>query len=162
MIRRFCLADAQPTRDVFVAAVRIGAAGRYSAPELQDWVPDPAMPKDWGTWLDGHITFVSETHDEIDGFMMLERSGYLNMAFVLPDRMGKGTADGLYRAILTQARSLALPRMHVLASRYAQSFFTRHGWRLAPELTGIEGLDPRQGPQDRPLNRVMALDLGKN
>lgn len=173
MIRPFRPEDAQPTRDVFVAAVRTGAAGRYSATELVEWLPDPTMPEDWGDWLASHITFVAEGGAEengatcagsadkrITGFMMLERSGYLNMAFVLPSHMGKGTADALYAATLTQAQTLALPRLHVLASRYAQSFFARQGWSLAPELTGIEGLDPRQGPNDTPVNRAMVLPLG--
>ena len=159
MIRRFRLADAQATREVFVAAVRIGAVGRYTQQELADWVPDATMSEGWGPWLDGHITFVADMAGQITGFMMLERSGYLNMAFVLPDQMGKGTADALYAAILAQARSLPLSQMHVLASRYAQSFFARHGWRLAPEITGLEGLDPCQGPNDTPGNRVMALEL---
>lgn len=158
MIRHFRPSDAQATRDVFVAAVQIGAAGRYSAEELAEWMPDPAMPPDWGPWLDRHITLVAE-EGAIAGFMMLERSGYLNMAFVRPEAMGKGVADALYAGILAEARALHLPRLTVLASRYAQGFFTRHGWRLAPELTDLPGLDPAQGPDDRPMNRAMALDL---
>ncbi|MGV8987391.1 MAG: GNAT family N-acetyltransferase [Cypionkella sp.] len=158
MIRRFRLADDQACRDVFVAAVEVGAAGRYSAEERAGWLKNPAMPTGYAAWLDQHITFVAEDVT-INGFMMLEASGYLNMAFVRPDAMGKGVADALYAAVLAEARSLALPRLHVLASRYAQSFFARHGWQLAPEITEIEGLDPRQGPDDTPLNRVMTLTL---
>lgn len=158
MIRRFRLEDAQACRDVFVAAVCIGAAGRYTAEERANWVKDPAMPEGYGAWLMGHITFVSDDHG-VNGFMMLEASGYLNMAFVAPEVMGKGVADALHAAILAEAKSLALPRMHVLASRYAQSFFARHGWRLAPEITGIAGLDPNQGPDHTPLNRVMVLEV---
>lgn len=158
MIRRFRLSDAQATRDVFVAAVQVGAAGRYSPQELADWMPAPAMPADWGPWLDRHITFVAEA-GQLTGFMMVEASGYLNMAFVRPEVMGKGIADALYAAILAEARALHLPRMTVLASRYAQSFFGRHGWRMAPELTDLPGLDPAQGPDDNPMNRAMALDL---
>ncbi len=158
MIRRFRLDDAQACRDVFVAAVRVGASGRYTVQELADWVIDPAMPVGYGDWLNRHTTFVAEK-EGIQGFMMLEASGYLNMAFVRPEVMGRGVADALYGAILAEANALDLIRLHVLASRYAQSFFSRHGWRLAPEITGIEGLDPNQGPEDTPLNRVMVLDL---
>lgn len=158
MIRRFRLEDASACRDVFVAAVRVGAAGRYTAEELADWVKDPAMPEGYADWLNHHITYVAED-DGIQGFMMLEAQGYLNMAFVRPEVMGKGVADALYAAILAEARALDLPRLHVLASRYAQSFFARHGWRLAPDITGIEGLDPNQGPEDNPLNRVMVLGV---
>ncbi len=159
MIRRFRLSDAQACRDVFVAAVRVGAAGRYTAEELADWLKAPAMPIGYGDWLNQHITFVAEDDGGIQGFMMLEARGYLNMAFVRPEVMGRGVADALYGAIFAEAKALDLIRLHVLASRYAQSFFSRHGWRLAPEITGIEGLDPNQGPEDTPLNRVMVLDL---
>lgn len=141
-----------------MAAVRIGAAGRYTAAELLEWLPDPAMPDDWGDWLAEHLTFVAED-GLLTGFMMLERSGYLNMAFVLPGQMGKGTADALYAALLAEARTLAPIRLTTLASRYSQSFLARHGWQMAPDITGIAELDPNQGPHDTPMNRPMALRL---
>ncbi len=156
--RRFHPDDAQQTRDIFVAAVRQGAAGRYTEAELLDWVPDPAMPDGWGDWLHQHITFVAGD-DPLTGFMMLERTGYLNMAFVLPSHMGKGVADALYAATMAEAQSLNLPRLYVLASRYAQGFFARHGWQLDPSITDLEGLDPNQGPDDNPVNRPMSLRL---
>lgn len=158
-IRRFHLDDALATRQVFVDAVRIGAAGRYSAAELLDWVPDPAMPKDWGPWLERHLTVVSEDNSLVTGFMMLEANGYLNMAFVRPELMGTGLADSLYGALLDEVHKINLTRLTTLASRYSQSFFSRHGWRPAPEFVGHEDLDPRQGPNDNPMNRPMALDL---
>ena len=111
MIRRFRPEDAQPTRDIFVAAVRTGAAGRYSEAERLDWVPNPAMPEDWGDWLGGHITFVAETAGRLTGFMMIERDGYLNMAFVTPDQMGKGVAGALYAEVLAEIEGLNLPRL---------------------------------------------------
>lgn len=161
MIRRFRPQDAEATRAVFVEAVLTGAASRYSTAERASWVADPAMPPDWGKWLDQHITFVAEEERRITGFMMPEASGHLNMAFVLPDRRGKGVADALYAAVLEQAGRMRLPRLHVLASRYTQSFFTRHGWRFAPELTDLPGLDPKQGPADTRLNRATVLSLEK-
>lgn len=157
MIRPFRAEDAIATRDVFVAAVQQGARGRYTPAELLDWLPDPTMPPDWGPWLGRHVTFVAEVKGRVAGFMMLERSGYLNMAFVLPQYMGTGLAASLYAAILDQARLLAPVRLTVLASRYAQGFFTRHGWQPAPDLTDLEGMDPDQ--HLNPVNRPMALWL---
>ncbi len=157
-IRRFRPEDAAATRDVFVQAVREGCAGRYSQAERLAWVPDPALTADWGPWLDRHLTLVAAEGLRITGFMMLERDGYLNMAFVCPDRMGTGLADRLYAALLDEARGLGLTRLTVLASRYAQGFFFRHGWRLAPEIREIGGQDLRNRPEDNPVNRAMALD----
>lgn len=158
LIRRFRPDDAAATREVFVEAVRIGAAGRYSEAERLEWVPDPALPEDWGSWLDGHVTLVAEDAGRITGFFMVERDGYLNMAFVRPDQMGRGLADRLYAALLHEVRALGMARLHVLASRHAQGFFRRHGWQPAPEHAGMPGCDPRQGPQDNPVNRPMKLD----
>lgn len=159
VIRRYAPGDALSTRQVFFRAVREGASSRYSTAELDDWVSDPTPPEGWGDWLDEHITLVAEAAGRVTGFFMLERDGYLNMAFVLPERMGQGTADALYAEILREARALGLAQLTVLASRHAQGFFRRHGWRPAPELPPRDGLDPRQGPDDTPMNRPMALDL---
>jgi putative acetyltransferase len=157
-IRRFEITDARATHEVFIEAVLIGAAGRYSEAERQEWVPETDMPDDWGEWLEEHVTLVAQAGDRITGFMMVERDGYLHMAFVRPDRMGTGLADQLYQALLVEVRALGLARLTTLASRYSESFFRRHGWQFAPEFTSREGYDPRQGPHDNPTTRPLALD----
>lgn len=159
-VRPFVADDAAATHAVFVRAVREGAASRYSLAERDDWLPDPTMPDDWGDWLAEHITLVATEGGAVTGFFMLERDGYLNMAFVLPECMGKGTADALYAALLPVARDLGLSRMTTLASRFAQGFFRRHGWHPAPDLPPRDGQDPDQRPGANPQNRPMAIDLG--
>lgn len=159
LIRPFRLSDAQPTRDVFVRAVREGAATRYSAEEIAAWLRDPAMPEGWGDWLAGHITFVAEEAGGITGFMMLERDGYLNMAFVIPEVMGKGTADRLYAEILGQARALHLPRLTVFASRHARRFFARHGWHPAPGLPLRDGMEAALTAGENPITLGMMLEI---
>ncbi len=128
MIRRFQTGDAPGTWDVFYSAVRIGAAGHYTQQELIDWAPSDQMEAGWGDWLDRHITVVGDTDDQITGFFMLERDGYLNMAFVRPEYRRSGLAGQLYSAILTEAQRLAIPRLTVWASRLAMPFFRRAGW----------------------------------
>lgn len=158
IIRPFRPTDAEATRDVFVRAVGEGAASRYSAEEIAAWLKDPAMPEGWGDWLHGQITFVAEDADRITGFMMLERSGYLNMAFVLPEVMGQGTADRLYAQILAAARALGLTRLTVFASRHARRFFARHGWRPDPTVPLPEGMDPALTRGDNPITLAMSLE----
>lgn len=158
-IRPFRPTDAQATRDVFVRAVREGAASRYSAEEIAAWLKDPAMPEGWGDWLAGHITFVAEDADRITGFMMVERSGYLNMAFVVPEVMGQGTADRLYAQVLATARALGLPRLTVFASRHARRFFARHGWRADPTVPLPDGMGPALTQGDDPITLGMSLEL---
>ncbi|QYZ70743.1 GNAT family N-acetyltransferase [Neotabrizicola shimadae] len=159
VIRPFRLMDAQATRDVFVRAVRDGAAPLYSAAEIAVWLGDPVMPEGWGDWLAGHITFVAEDWGRITGFMMLERDGYLNMAFVLPEVMGTGTADRLYAEILAAARALDLPRLTVFASRHARRFFARHGWRPDRMLALPEGMERALTEGDNPITMGMVLEV---
>ena len=159
VIRPFRLTDAQATRDVFVRAVRDGAAPLYSAAEIAAWLGDPIMPEGWGEWLAVHITFVSEDWGRITGFMMLERDGYLNMAFVMPEVMGTGTADRLYAEILAAARALDLPRLTVFASRHARRFFARHGWRPDRTLPLPEGMEPALTEGDNPITMGMVLEV---
>lgn len=159
VIRPFTMDDARPTREVFVRAVRDGAASRYSVDEIADWLGDPAMPDGWGAWLDGHITFVSEDSGRVTGFMMLERDGYLNMAFVVPEVMGKGTADRLYAEILAAARALNLPRLTVFASRHARRFFARHGWQPALGLPLRDGMEAALTAGENPITLGMVLEI---
>ena len=149
-LRPFRLADAAATRDVFVQAVQVGAAERYSEEERLAWMPDPAMPEGWGPWLQGHTTVVAETDGRLTGFFMVEETGYLNMAFVRPECRGDGTADALYAWILQAARARGMPALTVLASRYAEGFFRRHGWTADPDTRHHDG---------RPMNRPMSLRL---
>lgn len=176
MIRRFQPDDAQGTWDVFFAAVRIGAAGHYAAQELIDWVPSDQMPVDWGDWLDRNITYVgvSDTavgfsdnsvksvglpDNTVTGFFMLERDGYLNMAFVRPDLRRSGLAQQIYAIILADAQALRLPRLTVWASRLAMPFFRWAGWVDDPDPPPR---DPHPIPSNSPQPIEWALKLDLN
>ena len=165
MIRRFQPDDARGTWDVFFAAVRIGAAGHYTAQELIDWVPSDQMPVDWGDWLIRHITYVGASDTDVDnpdtcvtGFFMLERDGYLNMAFVRPDLRRSGLAQQIYASILTEAQALRLPRLTVWASRLAMPFFRRAGW---VDDSDPPPRDPHPITSDslQPIEWALKLDL---
>ncbi len=160
MIRRFHPTDALAAWEVFFVAVRIGAAEHYTQQELIDWAPSDQMPDDWGPWLDRHITFVSQVDNRITGFFMLERDGYLNMAFVAPAYRRSGLAGQLYAAILAEARALSLPQLTVIASRLATPFFRRSGWVDDPAPPPREGHPILPGdPNDPPIEWALKLDL---
>lgn len=158
-IRPFRQGDATATHRVFVRAVCEGAASRYSAEELARWLPDPAMPADWADRLARHVTLVAEEAEGITGFLLLEEDGYLNLLYVLPERMGRGTADALHAAMLAEAQARRMLRLTVLASRFAQGFLARRDWHHAPDLPPRPRQDPRQAPGDNPIHRPMALPL---
>ncbi len=157
MIRRFRPDDAAATRAVFHAAVRIGAAGHYPEADLIGWSASSEPSAEWGPWLHSHFTVVSEDQGRVTGFFMMEATGYLNMAFVLPEYRGTGLALRLYDAILAEARRLRLTRMTVLASRLARPFFTRRGWRL-DDTVPRDPAYPTLSADGGPLNWGMVLD----
>lgn len=152
-LRPFRDADAGPLFALFRSAVLEGAAGHYTPEELADWAGPPERPEP-SSWSERHatnITLVAELYGSITGYMMMHPDGYLDMAFVRPDRRRQGTAALLYEAILAEARARGLDRMTVLASRLMERFLALRGWRPAPELAEDLG----QVPQ----NRAMRLDL---
>ncbi len=145
--------DAIPLHALYRAAVLEGAANHYSEEERAKWAGPPQLPAT-STWAERHarnITLVAELDGAITGYMMMHPDGYLDMAFVRPDRRRQGTAALLYAAILDEARARGLPGMTVLASRLMERFLARRGWRPAPELAEALG--------EVPQNRAMRLDL---
>ena len=62
--------------------------------------------------------------------MSLRPDGYLDLAFVLPEVMGKGHAAALYDALLALAEEAGIMRLWVHASHLARRFFGRRGWQV--------------------------------
>lgn len=127
-VRRFRREDAVAVHGVFVRAVSEGAAAHYSEAERLAWAPVTDLPEGWPDRLAGIATFVSEEEGRITGFMALARDGLLDLAFVLPERMGQGVAAALHARVLEEARALGLTRLRTEASHLARSFFLKHGW----------------------------------
>lgn len=130
-IRRFAAADGPGCWATFVAAVRIGARDHYSAQELAEWLPDDSYPEDYAAWLQETVTFVADQDGTVQGFIMMDDSGYLDLLFVLPAQRRSGLAGRLYQALLAEAMGRGLRRLTVKASRLAQPFLARRGWRVS-------------------------------
>ena len=131
-VRPFRAPDTAAREAVFFRAVREGAAGFYDEAQRRDWAPDDdgAEGEDLGTKLLAQSAWVSEEDGAVTGFMSLMPGGHLDMAFVLPEVMGKGHAAALYEALLAHARRAGLPRLTVHASEYSRRFLQRRGWVL--------------------------------
>lgn len=131
-VRRYRPEDSDACWDVFFRAVREGTAGVYDEEQRRDWAPDwETEPEEEGEdKLLRQACWVSEEDGRITGFMSLEPDGYLDMAFVLPEVMGKGHAARLYEALLAFARAEHLPRLTVHASHFSRRFLEKRGWTL--------------------------------
>ncbi len=125
---------------VFYRAVREGSAAFYDQAQRDAWAPSPEPDYSEPSKLERQWCWVAERGDKVVGFMSIEPSGYLDMAFVLPGEMGKGTAAALYEVLLSKARDQRLPRLTVIASPLARRFFARQGWQVdRPEDLAADG-----------------------
>lgn len=129
-IRHYRAEDRAACHHVFYRAVHEGAARFYDATQRADWAsrPDPDLSKpdkllDQTVWL-------AEEDGRITGFMSLTDTGHLDMAFVLPEVMGKGHAAAIYDALMAHARAVGLARVTVDASHLFTRFLRRRGWRV--------------------------------
>jgi len=133
-IRPYREGDAAGCGALFHRAVHEGAAGHYSAEQRAAWAPYPVLPPDvearFDQRLSGQITWVAEEDGSIEGFMSLRQDGYVDYAYVAPERMGTGLAGELYKKIKASARKLSLNRLTTEASHLARPFFERRGWEL--------------------------------
>ncbi|WP_147125499.1 GNAT family N-acetyltransferase [Shimia ponticola] len=136
-VRPFQPDDAAACAQVYFRAVRDGAVRYYSDAQRRAWAPETPDSTALGEKLLNAETFVAVRDGEVVGFMSMTRAGHIDLAFVLPDEMGRGTADALYAALLNRAVSLGIAELTVDASHLARSFFLRHGWIAGPAETII-------------------------
>lgn len=141
-LRRYRDADARACWDLFHRAIRIGAADHYSQAERDAWSPAPRrLTRARRAWLSEAVTWVACDGETLAGFMLLERDGHLDLAFVDPDHTRRGIASALLARIEEVATTLGLTRLHTEASRVARPFFLSRGWTLiGPETVRRNGV----------------------
>lgn len=156
-VRSYVPGDASALGEVFHRSVHEGAALRYTREECRAWSPEPPATSRWEARLAEAETVVAETPTGVLGFMSLDLArGYLDLAFVLPECMGKGVSGALYAVLENRARASGLTRLTTEASLLAEPFFRRQGWRVVRrqqvERLGVllsnavmeKGLDPSE------------------
>ena len=110
-IRPYRPEDRAACARVFFHAVREGAAEFYNEAQRNAWAPSPDPDYEDPDKLLDQWCWVAERGPQTVGFMSLDHTGYLDMAFVLPAEMGKGTARALYDTLLAKAHAESLPRL---------------------------------------------------
>lgn len=132
-IRPFIAADADTLAEVFSRAVREGAAGAYNEAQRLAWASAPDAPPAWNERLGAEITLVGERDGRVAGFMTLAHDGHIDLAFVLPEEMGRGLAAALHDRVLAEAQVRRMTRLTTEASIIARRFFLKQGWRELSE-----------------------------
>lgn len=137
-VRPYRATDRAECAALFYRAVHEGAAGAYDAVQRADWAPSPVPDLSKPDPRLDQFAWVSEQDGRITGFMTLTRDGHLDMAFVLPEVMGKGHAAALYDVLIAKARAEGMARLTVHATPYSRSFLMKRGWvldRVAPYVS---------------------------
>jgi len=132
-IRRFRDADAAATARVFYDTVHHATQDFYDDAQRKAWAPRVPDLEPWLARIRPQTAFVAERNGKVIGFMTLRGDGYIDLAYVAPDVVGKGVAKALYDAILADAGNAGLARLTSEASHLARRFFERQGWRVVEE-----------------------------
>lgn len=130
IVRPYRASDRAACKAVFYRAVREGAARFYTEAQRAAWAPFPEVDEAHPDKLLAQWAWVSEQDGQVTGFMSLAHDGYLDMAFVLPEVMGKGHAAALYDRLIAKARAKGFSKLTVHASHLARPFFAKRGWRV--------------------------------
>ena len=126
--RPYAAQDRAETVQVYRRAILEGAAAHYSQSEREAWAGQPDPDLTTPDKLLAQWCYVSEENGRMTGFMSMDHAGYLDMAFVIPEVMGKGTAAALYDRLMAKARAAGLSRFTVRAAHQSNRFLARRGW----------------------------------
>jgi putative acetyltransferase len=130
VIRPYRPEDRAAARLVYWRAIMEGTAGLIGEPERIAWAGSPTPDGDEPDKLLKQWCWVAEEAGRMTGFMSLCPDGLLDMAFVIPEVMGKGTAAALYAVLLAKAREEGLTQLTVLASPFSRRFLEKRGWQV--------------------------------
>lgn len=134
-VRLYGKADTQALAELFFDAVRMGTKEFYSREQREAWAPTVPDTVNWGRRLEEVTTFIAEQSGDIAGFMTLDNTGYIDLAFVRSNRIRQGIGSTLYQYIEEEAKQQNMPRLHTQASELAKPFFEHHGWTLLNSQT---------------------------
>ncbi len=139
VIRPYRAQDRAAAALIYYRAIMEGTADLIGAAERAAWAgspkPDLAVPdKLLDQWC-----WIAEEDGRPTGFMSLCPDGLLDMAFVIPEVMGTGTAAALYDALMVKARAEGMTRLTVLASPWSRGFLLKRGWQV--DVQGMHEFD---------------------
>ena len=111
-------------------AVHEGTRDIYSPAQRVAWGGETIDLDGWRQRIAGLEGLIAEVAGEPVGFMTIDRTGYIDLAFVLPSQARRGVGAALLRAVEARARAWGAGMLTTEASRAARPFFARHGWEV--------------------------------
>ncbi len=138
-IRKFIDGDATATAQVYFDAVRLGTTPFYDKRQRMAWAEKVPDTDEWRERLRSQHSFVAQLNARLVGLMTLDDHGHIDLAFVVPDLIGKGVARALYERIEAEALRRGMGRLDTEASYLAKRFFKRQGWSVVRQQSVVMG-----------------------
>ena len=133
IVRPFTGADAIPTLEVFLRAIRTTAAADYSSEQIAAWAPANVDTGAWDERRSQLNTVVAVFDANVAGFTDVSASGYIDMMFVDPAVGRRGIATALLQWACAEAKRLGSGTLTTHASITARPFFEAHGFVVDEE-----------------------------
>jgi putative acetyltransferase len=129
-LRPLTPADGALMGRIFFCAVHEGARSAYGPDQRRAWAGETIDLARWTARAETLTGFVAELGGETVGFMTIDASGYIDLAFVLPSAARQGVGTRLLQGAEDWARRHAAPRLTTAASLIARPFFEKNGWHV--------------------------------
>jgi putative acetyltransferase len=137
-IRRYREGDAEALCQVFFRSVREIGSAKYDAAQVRAWADAVPDADAWSVRMRENATFVAVSDDGVAaGWIELEPNGHVEMLYCVSEAAGRGVAAQLYAATEGLARERGLTCLTTAASRFAESFFLKHGWTVDERETVV-------------------------
>lgn len=127
-IRPLAADDYWAVARIFFYAVHDGTKAAYSYPQRLAWGGETIDLDHWKARLASLSGYLAEVDGEPVGFLTIDQTGYVDLAFVLPSASGKGIGGALLAAAEQSARAQGARDLTAEASLIAYPFFLKHGW----------------------------------
>lgn len=122
---------------IFFCAVHDGTRTAYDLPQRLAWAGPTIELAHWKARLENLSGYVAELSEEPVGFLTIDRTGYIDLAFVMPSVARRGIGKGLLLRAENWASAHKVQHLTTKASLIARPFFERNGWQVqqAEEIT---------------------------
>lgn len=132
-------------------AIREGPSP-YTAAQRAAWMTKANSGPAWATRLSQSQVFVTEDDGQITGFMTVDASGYIDLAYILPIARGQGRFALLLTAIADYARAEDMAKLWTHASLMAEPAFASHGFVVTQrEIVVRDGEELRRAAMSKSL-----------
>ena len=129
IVRRSMAVDADALGFVMYNAIRSGPS-RYTEAQRIAWQNQPLAGEKWAIRLSEQQVWIAEMQGDAVGFLTLDKTGYIDLAFVTAAAQGKGVFSALYDALEGAAMEDGPTRLWTHASLMAQPAFEARGFHV--------------------------------